>query len=130
MGLRMGGFEALRSQISDDYETRPWELFIFASQVDDRVLGRHVLESMDDGTFFQRGCVEKINRLQHTWALAVYQALLYNKDPNLELKVECDKTHISGRRWDERERVDVDAGGYINLADWKDNLKGRLFGDV
>ncbi|TYJ51409.1 hypothetical protein B9479_008021 [Cryptococcus floricola] len=68
------------------------EIFIFASQVDDKVLGKKVLEFITTESFFARGFRERIKRLSGPWGLAVYQAV-FEAEPNFKPSIWCYEPH-------------------------------------
>ncbi|TYJ52582.1 hypothetical protein B9479_006832 [Cryptococcus floricola] len=121
--------ESLRSQILFLVEKIPaMEIFIFASEMDDKILGKKVWEFITSDSFFERGFHERIKRLSSPWGLAVYQAV-FKAEPAINPDIRCDALH----------RADTDRGlkvwgvqplCFINYSFCKRDLSESLFGDV
>ncbi|ODN87380.1 hypothetical protein L198_07004 [Cryptococcus wingfieldii CBS 7118] len=88
--------------------------------VDDKVLGKKVLEFITNDSFFAEGFHGWINRLSGSWGLAVYQAV-FKKEPDIECSTRCNCGRLPPYM---KPRC------YINYDGWKRDLSVSLFGDV
>ncbi|ODN87381.1 hypothetical protein L198_07005 [Cryptococcus wingfieldii CBS 7118] len=120
--------ESLRSQILNLVEKlSAIDIFIFASQVDDKILGKKVLEFITNDSLFERGFHPRIQRLSCHWGLAVYQAV-FKVEPNIKPSIWCSASHEANHQG--LQVTGVDPLCYINAYGWKLALSVSWFGDV